>query len=86
MRPQWCTGTIGAVSDLVKQKQAEWDGKAIRRLFELEMAANHLRAQLEHGDTCLANVDHQASDLLSHVMNLMTLIDRAQGLKLAGIE
>ncbi len=69
----------------MKKKQEEWEAQAIRTLFHLEMAAEHLRAQLEHGDVYLADLEHQASDLNSHVMTFITLVDRSAGIAAAGL-
>lgn len=86
MWPQWYMGTIGAMSDLVENVRADWTGNAARLLYELELKAREIRDKLEHGDIELAEVDHMASELNSYVMSFITLVDRDQGLKLAGIK
>jgi hypothetical protein len=79
-------GTIGAVSDLVEKVRANWTANAARLLYELELKSREIRDKLEHGDIELAEVDHMASELNSYVMSFITLVDRDQGLKLAGIK
>lgn len=78
--------TIGTVSELVAKVRQNWTANGARLLYELELTAKEIRDKLEHGDIELADVDHLASDLNSYVASFITLVDRDQGLKLAGIK
>jgi hypothetical protein len=73
------------VSDLVAKKKALWERSAIRTLLELEREAQTLRGRLERGDYYLCDMEDEASQLNSHVMTFITLVDRSAGLEEAGI-
>jgi len=70
----------------VEKTRRNWTANAARLLYELELKAKEIRDKLESGDIELAEVDHMASDLNSYVMSFITLVDRDQGLRLAGIK
>lgn len=78
--------TIGTVSEIVERARKNWTANAARCLYELELKAKEIRDRLEHADVDLADVDHMATDLQGYVSTFVKLVDRAQGLRLAGIE
>lgn len=70
----------------MKRVRGNWTGGAARALYEIELKAKEIRDKLEHGDIELADVDGDATELDSLMSLFVKLIDRAQGLKLAGIK
>lgn len=77
--------TIGTVSELVERRLREWQSQAVRELLELETLARQLRDNLEDGSVRLDQMEHQASDINSHIMTFITLVDRSSGLAEVGL-
>lgn len=72
------------MSDLAQRRLREWRSGAIRELLELENLAKSLRDQLEDGSLRIDQMEDHASDVNSHVMTLITYVDRASGLAEVG--
>lgn len=81
MRPQWYLGTIGAVSKLIDKRLNEMRAQAIRHLLETEQLAKQLRDRLEDEGNTLVDLVHPLTDLHSHAMNLVGLLDRSMALE-----
>lgn len=77
--------TIGTVSELVERRLREWKSSAIRELLELETQAKQLRDALENDSMRLDQMEHQASDINSHITTFTTYVDRASFLAEAGL-
>lgn len=86
MRPQWCMGTIGAVSDLVQKKIRQWRTEAIHNLYELEQMAEQVRGRLEaDGQRSLIAEQEWINDLHSEALSIVSYLDRTIGMEQAGI-
>lgn len=79
--------TIGAMSNLVQRRRAEWRRQAMRQLRELRELAEDLGNRLDDDrELHLGDVLDEANQLHSFVLSFITFTDRDRGLTEAGIE
>lgn len=86
MRPQWCMGTIGAVSDFTERQQRELWARARRMLGEIEHLAPLIRENLDSGlpsgvdeylrSPYILHVLDQATDLVTNAQSVMHDLER----------